>query len=423
MDGNGKRRMANGSGQVGGGKFRARFIIVVAILNLCAFYYLLVSSRATHQDFVLYYVWSWVLRKHLSPYSAASMQFAARSLGVAVVPSNYPPLFLLLFEPLTLLNVGIAFWVWHGINLILLVVSLFGLLAKVNRREDRLYAIGLALLYGPLCVNLFWGQSQIILLFLLVMSLLCSRRGFDYMCGATLILAGLLKLYPLFVLGYFLVLRRWRVLMSSIIVAFGLACLSIALFGAGVNLQFLSAIRAGDLGINSSPSISLLAIVTKAFWLLTGSHVLSAGMELARVGTISAVMIAVVTMTVRATACAAGTRNEETVYGLWVAAAVLLSPIGWVHHMALLLIPTVQRAVDYLTRSALRLGSCGYWLAEIGLVIFWLRELAHPPYRFLVIAFPAVFFSSLVLTFASAFCESTSAIDEEVGTCSGSTPN
>jgi hypothetical protein len=413
--------VANGSGQAGAEKFRARLIIVVAILNLCAFYYLLVSSRAAQDDFVLYYVWSWLLRKNLSPYSAASMQFAAHSLGVAVGTSNYPPLFLLLFEPLTLLNFGIAFRVWHGINLILLVVSLFGLMAKVNRREDRLYVIGLALLYGPLCVNLFWGQSQIILLFLLVMSLLCSRRGFDYMCGAALTIAGLLKIYPLFVLGYFLVLRRWRVLMSSIIVTLGLACLSIALFGTKVNLQFLSAVRAGNLGVNSSASISLLAVVTKAFWMLTGRHVLSAGMDLARVGTISAVMIAVAAMTVRATACAAGTRNEETAYGLWVAAAVLLSPIGWVHHMALLLIPTVQRATSYLSRSALRLGCCGYWLAEIGLVIFWLRELVHPPYLFLVITFPAVFFSSLVLTFASVFCESTSAIDEEMGTCSGST--
>src|SRR5271155_2434040 len=152
-----ERHMASGSDQ-GGGKPRSRLIVAAAILNLCAFYYLLVSSRAKQEDFVLYYVWSWLLRHNFSPYSAASMRIAAERLGIAVGTSNYPPLFLFLFEPLTLLGFGTAFWVWHGINLISLVASLFGLMEKVNRREVRLYAFGLTLLYGPLCVNLFWGQ-------------------------------------------------------------------------------------------------------------------------------------------------------------------------------------------------------------------------------------------------------------------------
>jgi hypothetical protein len=380
---------------------RAWFLAGVALLNIGALYFLLIGSRARKPDFIIYFVWAWALRHGASPYVAANVKLVGNTLGVPYLVANYPPLFILLFEPMTLLDPVAALWLWQGVNIFLLAACLLLWSREFRGRKSELVIAGsLAVLYGPLSVNLFWAQTQVPLLLLLILALRWARLRKDWICGAALAMAGLIKLYPMFVLGYFIMLRRWRVVTSTLLVCLSAIFASIALLGLEPNVQFLH--HVGYLGLEHPAAISLLAIISRTFSLFVDGRP-DATLTLASVATTAVVIVGFVLVTVRATAVAAHSGREEAAYGLWVAAAVLLCPISWVHHMVLLLIPFAQLLDSRSNRRALKLGAYSYWLAEVGLGLFWLRELAHPSSSFLVAIFPIVFMLSLLLGFASTY--------------------
>jgi alpha-1,2-mannosyltransferase len=389
--------------------WRAWFLAGVALLNIGALYFLLIGSRARKPDFIIYFVWAWALRHGASPYVAENLKLVGHTLGVPYLVANYPPLFILLFEPMTLLDPVTALWLWQGLNILLLAACLLLLSREFRGRpSDLVIASSLALLYGPLSVNLFWAQTQVPLLLLLILALRWSRLRKDWICGAALAMAGLIKIYPIFVLGYFIILRRWRVVVSGLLLGVSAILASIALLGLEPNVQFLH--HVGYLGLEIPTAISLLAIISRTFSLFVNGRP-DATLTLASVATTWVVIVGFLFLTVRATVVAAHRGREEAAYGLWVVAAVLLCPISWVHHMVLLLIPFAQLLDSRSNRRALKLGAYSYWLAEVGLGLFWLRELAHPSSSFLVAMFPLVFLLSLLLTFGSTYFNTVHAPD------------
>jgi hypothetical protein len=137
-------------------------------------------------------------------------------------------------------------------------------------------------------------------------------------------------------------------------------------------------------------------------------------LELATIGTTWAVMVSFFLLTVHATVVALRCGREEAAYGLWVTAAVLLSPISWIHHMVLLLIPLAQ-LLDCCAKSiAVRLGIYGFGLAEVGLGLFWLHEAHMSSSSWLTFIYPAVFLLSLLVTFASAYMNSIDPVSEGI---------
>jgi hypothetical protein len=73
---------------------------VVAVFQLAN---ILMGRRASfaQRDFSSYYVWGVALRRHINPYTA-NLDPLARELGVFIkagAKANYPPTFVLLWEP------------------------------------------------------------------------------------------------------------------------------------------------------------------------------------------------------------------------------------------------------------------------------------------------------------------------------------
>src|SRR5271167_2430393 len=76
-------------------------------------------SRANHFDFSIYYASGLALREHIDPYKT-DLDRVGRGLKLEIDPIHYatdPPTFLLSFEPLTLLPLRQAFWLWTAVNL------------------------------------------------------------------------------------------------------------------------------------------------------------------------------------------------------------------------------------------------------------------------------------------------------------------
>jgi hypothetical protein len=104
---------------------------------------------------------------------------------------------LLFHRMLNTLLLGATFWAWYRMwGLRLLSVASVGALALLNLR--------------PLSGTIALGQIDLALLLILTLALWALRRERDLLAGALVALGTLFKIYPVLLLGFLLVKRRWR---------------------------------------------------------------------------------------------------------------------------------------------------------------------------------------------------------------------
>jgi hypothetical protein len=144
---------------------------------------------------------------------------------------EHPPFEALLLAPLGALPYKTAYLLWGLIN-----VAVWLSLTRVLRPyapvpRDELVYLALWLLFAPLGVALFQGQSSIFLLLVYVLTFIALKRGDDFRAGAILGL-GLFKFQ--FILPFaliFLLRRQWRFMKGFVATAAGLGVLSLIAVG------------------------------------------------------------------------------------------------------------------------------------------------------------------------------------------------
>jgi len=302
--------------------------------------------------------------------------------------SETPP-FLLCFEPLTWLRPRVAFWIWTGINFSALAIAMYLLLAHrrgLSRRTAWLLA-GLILMSAPVNLNLYWGQSQLIVLALLAGAMRAMERKREGTAGLLIAAAALLRAYPLLLAGYFVIRRKWRaVAFATAGIAAGLF-VTVATVGFTQSLSFVhGALWLTDYSIvNRVDNLSLGPFVSRTWWAFTGTAPGSSADWLRRAA-IAVAGIVVLGMTIRATLADANRGDPDwRVYSLWIATAIMLSPVAWHHYLLLLTIPFVQlvaSAAQGRSRSrAVWMAALAYALSAVSLRVFN-RFLIPPPTDF-----------------------------------------
>lgn len=131
---------------------------------------------------------------------------------------GYPPQFALFFSWLGLLTLLDAKIAWTLMSIVLCAIGVI-LVAKTAYRGDErgatLLLVAIALLNRPIVENVFWGQSNELLFFLLAATLFLMERGKRYWAGLFLALAIVLKVTPLAVAGLLLLRREWRTVAAT----------------------------------------------------------------------------------------------------------------------------------------------------------------------------------------------------------------
>ena len=144
---------------------------------------------------------------------------------------EHPPFEALLLAPLGALPYKTAYLLWGLIN-VALWLSLTRLLRPfAPAPQDELAYLALWLLFAPLGVALFQGQSSIILLLVYALTFISLKRGHDFRAGAILGL-GLFKFQ--FIVPFaliFLLRRRWKFMKGFVATAAGLGVLSVVAVG------------------------------------------------------------------------------------------------------------------------------------------------------------------------------------------------
>lgn len=372
---------------------------ILAVVWLCAL--LMLAGNLTkmpgqwrRRDFSNYYESAWALRHGVDPYSTDLTPVGAQlglETGGLLHASETPP-FLLCFEPLTRLRPRPAFWIWTAINFSALAIAMYLLLAHrrgLSGRTAWLLA-GLILMSAPVNLNFYWGQSQLIVLALMAGAMRAMERERDGAAGLLIAASGLLRAYPLLLVGYFVVRRKWRaVAFATAGIAAGVF-VTVAVLGLRQSLSFIyGALWLTDYSVvNRVDNLSLGPFVSRTFWALTGSAP-GSSTDWIRRAAIAVADMALLGMTLRATLADANRRDPDwRTYSLWIATSIMLSPVGWHHYLVLLAIAFVQliaSASDGRSSSrAVWMAVLSYVLSAVSLRVFN-RFLMPPPTEFQLI--------------------------------------
>jgi hypothetical protein len=304
-------------------------------------------QNAGKLDFSVYYLSATATYHGDDPY-LTDFEPLARKLGLEVGWIRHatdPPSFLLCIEPLALMPERLAYYTWAAGNLVMFIAALAWLLCTSPLGLSAALVVGaLALLYPPVQFHFFMGQSKMVILLLLVAMIRAMQRQCDRAAGLCLAFAGLLRIFPLLLIFYLAIQRRWRVVEWTLIglTTGGLA--TIAVLTPAKSLSFLKgmALLTDRRLFIDSANISLRAAVLRLFSLMTWSA-RGAKLDLlimaATLGIDGAVVGSAIWVTSRM-----GPREDPDwrAFSLWIIVSVLISPVAWLHYMVLFLIPLVQ---------------------------------------------------------------------------------
>lgn len=317
------------------------FLWIVAVLHL-GFVFTELPRHAKGLDFSIYYVAADAAHRGINPYTADLISIGDK-LGVEVRPLPHiaeTPFLLLCFQPLTLLGPVGAYWTWFGINIAALVAAMILLMRSVGPGAATLG--GVMLLYPPLVENFMWAQTQIVILLMLALMLYWLERGDDAAAGLILAAAGAMRAYPLAMAGYLLLRQRWRALVFMVAGLTLIGFATLLFFGWSICFSFVrGALFAIEYQFAAVPKdISISGFVSRIFWYSMGPR-LPFSIELLRHLLIVAADLAILALTVRATLASSGTRA----FSLWIATAIMLSPLAWLHYLVLMFILFAQLAI------------------------------------------------------------------------------
>ena len=286
-----------------------------------------ISHRYDQFDFVVFYGW-W------SDYSNGGDPWTDQRGPMR--GCNYTPAFVEIFSPLARLDQKTAFWIWQASQILCMVIAALLLArgcASPLGSAPTIIVLSLAILSSPFAAALVWSQIAPMLLALLSAAWFCARRQSQAAAGLWLALAALLKLYPAAVAGYFLFGRRWRALGWTIgFFAAGVLLTNpvhwIALATNGLPIAYRIAGRHG---------LSVLSFARTSAAYFTGTRI-NVEPLFAVWGLTALIDLLLIAIAAAATIAAQGRADlDDLAFGLWVALAVLMSPLAWRQDFILLL--------------------------------------------------------------------------------------
>ena len=130
-----------------------------------------------------------------------------------------PPFYILLFTPFIALSdmTVLNYFRLVNIGLVIATLIIWMLIIKPVTPWWWLGTLVIVLNYQPLYDSITFGQTDVVLLFGFTLVFWCTRRDRDGWAGMVLALLASLKIYPIIVLAFFVVKRRWWALAGFVL--------------------------------------------------------------------------------------------------------------------------------------------------------------------------------------------------------------
>lgn len=308
-------------------------------------------GRDRYKDFAIFYLSALEARTG-EPIYRTEFAPLEQTLGIdtgGIEQAADPPTLVLLFEPLSLLPLRPAFWVWTMINCLALALALALLLGGRSGLSPPLASAFAALVvwYPPVADGLFWGQDKMLILLALVLAMRWMEQKHDAAAGFVLAGASLCLIFPLLVGGYLILERRWNTLRYLVVGLVAGSLFTVAIFGFANSFDFLIGLAylTRQQWLLTSHNIALSAFLSRLIWRLATPNP-SLMLDLFRCTMIVLAIATIITLTVSATLIRRDMEEDPDwrVFCLWVVTALILSPSAWLHYLVILLLPFAQIA-------------------------------------------------------------------------------
>jgi Glycosyltransferase family 87 len=302
------------------------------------------------------------------------------SAGVCHIELNaHPPSAVLLALPFAGMDFADAFLAWNVLSLWALATVAWLLFARLGPELSPwvLPAAVPCLLAGqPFVHQMIQGQLNLVLLLLITGAWAADRSGRLAWAGALVGAAATIKLFPGFLVLYFVLRRRWRAVAAAAASALGLTLVTAAVLGADTYWSyFLEVLPRTSAFQTAWTNCSLPGLWFKLFspdkqWGMVEIEPLVRSRPLAYLGVVlggAAVVAVLAALVPRARSRSAA----DLAFAVTVVAMLLVSPITWEHYFLLLLLPA---AVVWTRLPAAGLCRDAFWaiLFLLSLSPYWL---------------------------------------------------
>jgi hypothetical protein len=280
------------------------------------------------------------------------------------------PIVAVLFIPFSVFSKSIAVILTGALGgLASIAACYFTVKLSEVKGWQRLVAIGLFAINGPLYYNLKMGNTTQFVLLLLVGAVFCIKKRYKFWTGALIAIAAIIKL-PLLLLGfYFMCKGRWRVLLGFSMTLLIVLGASVLLFGIDLHLAWYSKCIQPYLGMPlaaynvQSVDGFLARLLTQASLQSWAPIVVNDSFKLVR-GLIIFLISGITIWIGWQSKTHSDIRSEISELCIALCLAILISPISWIHYYLVLLLPITL----YLGNN-LSVPKGGIWSAAIFLSI------------------------------------------------------
>ena len=273
-----------------------------------------------------------------------------------------PPFYGMFFVPLARAFDGLSVLAAHRVMNVFLIIATALLWLRMWRLpliSPSAAALLIVMNFRPLADTIAFGQIDLVLLFVLTAALWALREGRDGLAGALVALGALFKLYPVVLLAFFVLKRRWAGLWGF---ALGmLLCNGVAIAAMGWELhrvylfEVLPKIGGTTAWVENqtlSGFIARLAASPMSATIFQHQPLQLLGMALSAATALVVCGLALIPTDRRSPAFALQ-------YGLFLLLMVLCVPAAWMHYETLLVIPFAALLLYLQGRQA----PLGYLLA------------------------------------------------------------
>lgn len=272
----------------------------------------------------------------------------------------YPPTTLVFYIPFAMLQYRVAQVIFIILSFLSLAVVIF-ISLKILVKKSNLYlfltGLSLALLSFPTKFTFGMGQINLIAFFVVILSYYFYKRGKMEISGLILSLAYLLKPVLIFMLLFFILKRRWRVVLYSLIVPISATLLISLVYGVGSFLYWinevvprLSAISGREIYYNQG----VMGFMSR----------LSSNFEVRKYLT----AITSILLILYSSYLILKKKNENLQFSLLFVTLLLVDTLSWQHHFVWLIFPFIV-----LANYAIKLRRAWFWtlLGLAYLLVSW----------------------------------------------------
>jgi len=211
-----------------------RRIIIFCVAVLTLYLISVVSLKHTAGDFDVYYYSSQSYLDKMPVYIPHG----------GINEFKYSPLFALLFSPLALMKRTPALYVWTVFN-ILYFYAIFFIFYKLKQlsftsRKDLLILVLLFALTGRYILSDFkLGQVNVFLCFLMLLVMYLEVKNRHFLASVVLAFSLMIKFFPLLFVFYFLLRRRFKLVVYTFLMVIVFLLLPAVYSGWSLNLKYL----------------------------------------------------------------------------------------------------------------------------------------------------------------------------------------